>query len=658
MPDRLQMMKRQQVLADFGDFALRSDRLDEVLTEACRLVAEALDIHRAKVLEIEEGGQRLLMRAGIGWEPGTVGQLRIPMDERSSESFSIQAGRPVVSRDIRKEDRFDIPAFMKKAGVVAMANVPIFVPGGRAYGLLQVDATEPRNFSKEDTHFLRTYATILGPVIDRLLKVQTLSVTSARADAARRESETRGRLLQAVWEADASGVVAADSPSWRAFTGQTLEEWLGYGWLDAIHPEDRSYAQQQWQEAVVARSPVNAEFRLRVPGSGWHWTNVRAAPVLDAQGHIEKWVGLNLDIDARKRAEVRLRESEELYRIALDGGAMGAWRWDTRDGMVRADDAFQALWGLSFGDQAHPFTVYIDRMDPDGAASLHAVRAKEINPGEQFHDQVRVTRGPTSGRWIQWRGRADRDKPWIINGVSFDITEQKLADQKLRASEERLQVLVAELQHRTRNLMGIVRSMADRTLRRSTSLDDFTPAFKDRLLALARVQGLLSRMNTWERITFDELIRTELMALDAESERVVLDGPANVMLRSSTVQTFSMALHELATNALKYGALKQEAGRLLISWQLEISGEGGVPWLHVDWRECGVAMPPEGAPAQGGGLGRELIERALPHQLGARTTYVMEPNGVHCTISLPVSERTKAEAPKIGVDGSAGRALL
>nr|WP_289852459.1 sensor histidine kinase [Mesorhizobium liriopis] len=287
--------------------------------------------------------------------------------------------------------------------------------------------------------------------------------------------------------------------------------------------------------------------------------------------------------------------------------------------------------------------MYADLMHPEGAMWLADVALKNIAPGEEFHTQVQVARGPTSSRWVELRGRAELATPWIINGVSFDVTEQKLADQKLRASEERLQVLVAELQHRTRNLMGVVRSMADRTLRRSTSLDDFTPAFKDRLLALARVQGLLSRMNTWERITFDELIRTELMALDAESERVVLDGPANVMLRSSTVQTFSMALHELATNALKYGALKQEAGRLLISWQLEISGEGGVPWLHVDWRECGVAMPPEGAPAQGGGLGRELIERALPHQLGARTTYVMEPNGVHCTISLPVSERTRAE---------------
>ncbi|MGI4942914.1 MAG: GAF domain-containing protein, partial [Janthinobacterium lividum] len=146
MPELAQMVKRQQVLADFGDLTLHSESLDEILTEACRLVGEALGTHRAKILEIQQHEECLLVRAGVGWSSGIVGQVRLPMSEHSSETFAITAGEPVITQDISKEDRFELPPFLREAGVVALANVPIFLPGGLAYGLLQVDAGEPRSF--------------------------------------------------------------------------------------------------------------------------------------------------------------------------------------------------------------------------------------------------------------------------------------------------------------------------------------------------------------------------------------------------------------------------------------------------------------------------------------------------------------------------------
>lgn len=133
-------------------------------------------------------------------------------------------------------------------------------------------------------------------------------------------------------------------------------------------------------------------------------------------------------------------------------------------------------------------------------------------------------------------------------------------------------MLVSELQHRTRNLIDVVRSVADLTLRSSTSLDEFAVKFRDRLAALARVQALLSRLKEGARVTFDELIGAELRALGypvAASEQVTLEGPADVELRSSTVQIVAMALHELATNAVKYGVLTQPGGQLAITWHLD-----------------------------------------------------------------------------------------
>jgi two-component sensor histidine kinase len=231
--------------------------------------------------------------------------------------------------------------------------------------------------------------------------------------------------------------------------------------------------------------------------------------------------------------------------------------------------------------------------------------------------------------------------------------EQRVEERSaaLRESQDRLVSVVAELQHRTRNLINVVGTIAKGTLRTSKTFDDFSATFQDRLEVLGRAQGLLFRTHEGGRVTFDELINTELSAQCVQVEEngpVTLDGPKGIPLRSRTVQSLAMALHELMTNAVKYGALKQPNGHLAVRWRQETLAESGKPWLHLDWKESGVEMPPLGAKPQGSGQGRELIERVLPYQFDARTTFAMEPDGVHCTISLPASEHKVTDHPSGG----------
>jgi two-component sensor histidine kinase len=170
-----------------------------------------------------------------------------------------------------------------------------------------------------------------------------------------------------------------------------------------------------------------------------------------------------------------------------------------------------------------------------------------------------------------------------------------------------------------------------------TFKDRFRARFNDRLAALSRVQGLLSRSDQ-EPITLRALIETELSALAAaalQEQRIRLDGPA-VRLRKTTVQTFALALHELATNALKYGALGAPDGRLSVTWRI-CRADPADRRLRVEWVEEGFPARAE-TPDARGGYGRQLIERALPYALKARTRYDLRETTLRCGIDLPLPE--------------------
>jgi PAS domain S-box-containing protein len=120
--------------------------------------------------------------------------------------------------------------------------------------------------------------------------------------------------VEIVWTTAPSGAIVENSPSWRAFTGETYDEWKGVGWLDAIHPDDRERVSEWWQRAVAARTVVETEYRLRHVGGDWRWMAVRAVPVFDTSGSVREWVGMKIDITARKQAEEILRKNHAQLR--------------------------------------------------------------------------------------------------------------------------------------------------------------------------------------------------------------------------------------------------------------------------------------------------------------------------------------------------------
>jgi two-component sensor histidine kinase len=201
-----------------------------------------------------------------------------------------------------------------------------------------------------------------------------------------------------------------------------------------------------------------------------------------------------------------------------------------------------------------------------------------------------------------------------------------------KRSEQTNLLLIAELQHRSRNLLAVVSAVARQTLTSCITLDDFSTVFNNRLAALSRVQGLLSR-EEGKAVMLNGLVQLELRAQGAEpdGQRVVISGP-DVPLPRESVQILALSLHELATNARKYGALRTGEGRLAVTWQL--TSEGGNRRLDLKWHESGFTPHDLGITSLRKGFGRKLIEESLPYQLDAKTSLQIGQNEVLCSISI------------------------
>lgn len=319
---------------------------------------------------------------------------------------------------------------------------------------------------------------------------------------------------------------------------------------------------------------------------------------------------LNNKVDALDRANSDLQnlfESTDVATVFLD-----------RALTIRSyTPTIARIFNILPGDRGRPITDLSSRLNLAGLADEIG---RVLAQGSVLERRVQTEDGTTH---YLVRLSPYRDGNHKIEGVVIafiDITTITLA-------ESRQQVLISELQHRTRNLLTVVQSIARRTIEKGQPLD----AFSARLASLGRVQSLVSGGSV-DKIDLGDLIRFELEAIGAnENSRVRVDGPP-IALNFELLQTLGLALHELTTNALKYGALKNSGGTLTVSWQIR-NDAGGPPKLALDWKETGV--PIAKTPARRG-FGRELIERALVASLQAESKMSFGADGLSCRIELPL----------------------
>ncbi len=406
---------------------------------------------------------------------------------------------------------------------------------------------------------------------------------------------------------------------------------LGYTEADLLHadmiftPEDLAENAPDTERAAAFADGTAEDERWHVRKDGSRfWGSGVMTPLADGIGFVKYM----RDLTDRRRADELLRLSEERFRTLATnipelvftslGDGLRTWgspQWVVYTGLSDADSR---EWG------------WLEAVHPEDRP--HTRESWEVASRSGIYEVEHRIRRVADGefRWHQTRAmplqRGDEAPvEWV--GASTDIHQ-------LRGLRESQDVLLAELQHRTRNLITIVQSIAHRSARSAPTLADFIRELDHRLQALSRAESL-SPYGSHGVVDLRKLIDMELAAhLPVDrSSKVRLEGPS-VNIPRTAAQPVGLALHELTTNAVKYGALKQEGGRLDISWRVEKRDD---EWrVALEWRETGLVMPAD-ATARRRGYGTELIEQALRYQLSADTNLEFLADGVHCRVEVPIA---------------------
>jgi PAS domain S-box-containing protein len=404
-----------------------------------------------------------------------------------------------------------------------------------------------------------------------------------------------------------------------------------------VHKDDLVHIDAAFEKVKSTGGAWNTEYRVLYPpdhslAGETHWIAFEGTVLCNSQGMPVSIFGIARDITQRKRAETLLSESKARLVDALTAGQVMAFEWDAvTHHSLRSENAADIL-GFEQEANSSPCSRFLSHVHSDDRASVRK-RIRELSPSNPSYAlSFRYVGADDRQVWLEETAKGEFDakgKLLRIKGLTRDVTERKRA-------EERQQVLASELDHRVKNVLATVSVVASRTRDSSRSMDAFVAALDGRIKSMATTHELLSHRQ-WQGLPLRELVRRELAPYAAGSNTDI-DGP-EVVLIAEAGQVMAMVLHELVTNAAKYGALSTKNGRISIRWRWQPNGSY---MLAFCWREHGgpVVMAPSNS-----GYGMSLIREAIPYELGGTVDFATTPDGVRCELAIPIDWFDKSNRP-------------
>jgi two-component sensor histidine kinase/PAS domain-containing protein len=329
------------------------------------------------------------------------------------------------------------------------------------------------------------------------------------------------------------------------------------------------------------------------------------------------------------RRRVELQQTEQELAFALKAGRLGSWEIDLVQNTLIASEICREVFGLA-PDAPYEYGDLVHRIDPRDMSRRRAAIERAIRKRSDLEIEYRIIRPGKETAWIWLRGKAEYDdagKPTRLAGISLDVTERKRAEQRQR-------LLLDELNHRVKNTLATVQSISVQTRRTAESPAAFVAALEGRLAALSGAHDLLTGAS-WDGVMLCDVIALTLAPyapLGGAHPRVVAHGPS-LRLNPNAAVTISMAFHELATNAAKYGALSCEEGSIKIAWDRSVSDP---LFIDLTWREAGG--PPVALPDKRG-FGSKLLQQGLAREMNGSVTLEFEPEGLHCFMRFALSPK-------------------
>jgi PAS domain S-box-containing protein len=406
--------------------------------------------------------------------------------------------------------------------------------------------------------------------------------------------------------------------------GYTADEYIGHP-ITKFHADDDVIA-DILQRLSSGEKLERYQARLRAKDGSIRHVEISSS-VCFRDGEFVNTRCFTVDVSEKVRAEAALREAQERLAVTYENVLAGIAEADTEGRLTRVNEAFVTITGyprdellaMSFFDMTHPDHVEDDRRE-------YAAQVR----GDKDHYRVekRYVRKDGSTIWVEVTSSTVRSADGsFAYGVRMvqDITERRTAEQHRK-------LLLAELNHRVKNTLATVQALAAHTARNAQSAEDFRKRFEPRLLALSAAHDRLTR-NDWRGADLRDVVADELKAPGAIEGRATAEGPG-VMLPPRVSLALSMALHELATNALKYGALSSENGRVKVNWTVERTP--GTPYptaLRLSWIEHDgprVEVP------NGEGFGSRLL-RVTASELGGEMNMEWKPEGLVWELRFPLA---------------------